>query len=44
MNCPATSCEVSKCQRVTRIATSPVSAFFRYFGTHTRCTFKSVFV
>ncbi len=40
------SCSIAIClsRSLTRIATSPVNTFFRYFGTQTRCTFKSVFV
>ena len=40
------SCSIAIClsRSLTRIATSPVNTFFRYFGTQTRCTFKSVLV
>jgi hypothetical protein len=40
------SCSIAICRigSRTRSATCPVSTFFRYFGIHTRCTFKSCFV
>ena len=37
------SCSIAIClnKSLALIATSPCNIFFRYFGIHTKCTFKS---